>query len=265
MLVGLAAAIVGLSGCVTGTYRYVRSEGGAAEDERLSRFECESHGGRIACEVRGVQRRRLPYRFSLRGSRRDLSRSGLLVHGDDVCLVSRRWGIHCVTPGYNREFRAQLAEPLDDRTVMVWEQGVCIESARDEDESRSRFECFYREADVRQYSEFSVAREHRIVEFSQGSCVCNAEPSGVASGLPVPPVGAACFVQDNPLPFGEYGSSRADGLTRGIVFRGGPWNGDYERICDAVEGLSGDAAVDLVLAWEAEAIPLPPEDRPTDW
>lgn len=263
MLVCCAAATVGFSGCVTGTYRYVCDGGRAAGEERSGRLECESRRGGIACEARGAPRRRLPYRFSLRGARRDLSRSGLLVHGDDVCLVSRRWGIHCVAPGYTTEFRAQLAEPLDDRTVMVWEQGVCIEAARDE--SRSRLECFYREADVRHHVDFWVAREHRVVEFSGGSCVCSAEPSGVASWYPGPPLGAACFVQKQPLSVDEGESSRADGLTRGVVFRGGPWNGDYERICDAVEGLSGDAAVDLVLAWEAEAIPLPPEDRPTDW
>lgn len=258
----LAVALFSWPACATGEVTTVDYDPTPDADDEHERgtLLCEAVDGRIHC-LDGASlwpgKRRI---LRLRATRQDVERTGPLVFGYDVCAVSKGDGFHCVNTRARRRtsnrIRASYAEPLESRSWFSWDQGLCVESQRGDE--TSLFECFYREAGVRQRVDFKVSQSHRTVSFESGACVCS-EPQWFDAGKGETPVGVACFFRDDDIPrYTDYNNRTADSLTRGVIMRGPIFTTDFGEVCNQLENTSSERAVQLIEAWASGEVALPP-------
>lgn len=217
---------------------------------------CSSRNGWIVCEEGPIRPTGRPKRLRLHVTRRDIKQTGPIVLGYDICAISSRNGFHCFNTRTKQRVAATQAKPLKRRTWFSWDQGLCAESDRFDE--TSLFECFYREAGIRQKVDFRVSQSHRTVSFESGGCVCS-EPQWFYGKSGETPVGAACFFRDDEIPrYTDYNNRVADSLTRGVIMRGPIFTTDFGDVCDQLENTSAERAVQLIEAWASGETALPP-------
>ncbi len=241
----LFCALGSLSGCVR-----VRVTEDLQAKEELScavagrtRVECRRKGLVVGGSIK----------TSLRGGPAGLRQHGVVQAGRYVCTVSDARGLDCRNVFFWTRFQSGPVERLRDRAFVSWDDGLCVETHRDQ--AFSRFECI-QGGSIEERVDFWVPTRHERVGFGRGACICGSDPESLVVSQEQGVrghVGAVCVWGWGEEPIDWETSRKVEQRATVLSVRGGFASFDFGDVCqvaregtgtEVVEALSGLTTTD---------------------